>query len=128
MVRLTILAPPRYDHSNDWEEFSLSSRVELLPVFIVSNRLGLSVGFLDLARRAGIGPPYVMVGKEARYVLAGSGRLVGQVRFAATREGGCNRGRIRPHKRRFSVSRLANRWVDEAARRRSGFTRRPRVR
>jgi hypothetical protein len=46
---------------------SLSRRAELLPVFIVSNRLGLSVGFLDLARRAGFGPPYVQLGKEARY-------------------------------------------------------------
>jgi len=45
----------------------LSRRAELLPVFIVSNRLGLSVGFLDYARRAGFGPPYVRVGREARY-------------------------------------------------------------
>ncbi len=45
----------------------MSRRTELLPVFVVSNRLGLSVGFLDYARRAGFGPPYVRVGKEARY-------------------------------------------------------------
>ena len=45
----------------------MSRRAELLPVFIVSNRLGLSVGFLEHARRAGFGPPYVKVGREARY-------------------------------------------------------------
>jgi hypothetical protein len=45
----------------------LSRRVELVPVYIVSNRLGLSIGFLDYARRAGFGPPYVQVGKEALY-------------------------------------------------------------
>lgn len=43
------------------------TRTELLPVFIVSNRLGLSVGFLDHARRAGFGPPYVRVGRETLY-------------------------------------------------------------
>jgi hypothetical protein len=50
-----------------WEELSLSRRVELLPVFVVSNRLGLSVGFLDYAPRAGFGPPYVGVGEGTRY-------------------------------------------------------------
>ena len=45
----------------------MSRRAELLPVFVVSNRLGLSVGFLEHARRAGFGPPYVKVGREARY-------------------------------------------------------------
>ncbi len=45
----------------------MSRRVELVPVYVVSNRLGLSIGFLDHARRAGFGPPYVQVGKEALY-------------------------------------------------------------
>ena len=45
----------------------MSRRAELLPVFVVSNRLGLSVGFLEHARRAGFGPPYVKVGRGARY-------------------------------------------------------------
>ena len=45
----------------------MSRRVELVPVYVVSNRLGLSIGFLDHARRAGFGPPYVRVGKEALY-------------------------------------------------------------
>jgi hypothetical protein len=64
---LTILE--RYaTHSVKWgEKLLLSRRAELLPVFIVSSRLGLSVGFLEHARRAGFGPPYVRVGKEARY-------------------------------------------------------------
>jgi hypothetical protein len=56
----------------------LSRRVELVPVYVVSNRLGLSIGFLDYARRAGFGPPYVQVGDEALYdwakVMAWSAR------------------------------------------------------
>jgi hypothetical protein len=50
-----------------WEGQSLSRRVDLVPVFVVSNRLGLSVGFLDYARRGGFGPPYLKVGEEALY-------------------------------------------------------------
>lgn len=45
----------------------MSRRGEFLPVFIVANRLGLSVGFVDHARRAGFGPPYLLVGGELRY-------------------------------------------------------------
>lgn len=45
----------------------MSRRAGFLPVFIVANRLGLSVGFLDHARRAGFGPPFVRIGGELRY-------------------------------------------------------------
>jgi hypothetical protein len=45
----------------------LSSRSEFLPVFVVANRLGLSVGFLEQARRAGYGPPFVVIGGRALY-------------------------------------------------------------
>ena len=40
---------------------------EFLPVFVVANRLGVSVGFLLLARRAGYGPPCRKFGDEILY-------------------------------------------------------------
>ena len=45
----------------------LLRRNQLLPVFIVASRLGVSVGFLLHARRAGYGPPCINFGDDARY-------------------------------------------------------------
>lgn len=40
---------------------------ELVPVFVAAGRLGFSAGFLDLTRRAGYGPPYVVVNGKILY-------------------------------------------------------------
>jgi hypothetical protein len=45
----------------------MPTRDEHVSVFVAAGRLGLSAGFLKLARRAGYGPPYSMVNGNVIY-------------------------------------------------------------
>lgn len=45
----------------------MSQRNNFIPITVAAHRLGLSIGFLRLAKRAGLGPPFVEVGGELSY-------------------------------------------------------------
>ncbi|RBP16885.1 hypothetical protein DFR50_104163 [Roseiarcus fermentans] len=45
----------------------MSQRHHFIPITIAAHRLGLSIGFLRLARRTGLGPPFVDAGGELCY-------------------------------------------------------------
>jgi len=45
----------------------LSSREELVSVFVAAGRLGFSAGFLNCARRGGYGPPYATINGKIVY-------------------------------------------------------------